>query len=96
MSVTRAFSRNIYTEILEFGYQVVNDDCLSSLGWNAVPVIDIKNANDWKSAHTELINQGFGHYLIGEWVKFSFAICDHNLFEVNGSFLNDVDNASSY
>ena len=46
MSVTREFSRDIYTEISEFGIQFVNDDYLSSFGWNAVPVIEVKNANE--------------------------------------------------
>ena len=99
MSVTREFFTqkcDFYTKISEFGNQLFNDDYLSSLGLNTVPVIDVKNANDWKAVQTELIDQGFGHYLIGEWVKFPIAICNHNLFEVNGSFLNDVDNASSY
>ena len=96
MSVTGEFLRDIYTEISEFGNQFFNDDYLFSLGWNAVPVIDVKNANDWKAVQTALIKQSFGHYFIGEWVRFPNAIFHHNLFEVNGSFLNDVDNASSY
>ena len=69
MSVTREFSRDIYTEFLEFCNQFVNDDYLYSLGWNAEPVIDVKNTNDWKAVQAELINQVFEQYLIGEWVN---------------------------
>ena len=79
MSVTRKFLRDNYPEISKYGNQFVNYDYFTSLGWNAVPIIDVKKAISWKAVQADLINQGFGDYLIGrvyysEWVKFSISI----------------------
>ena len=40
---------------------------------------------------TVLIDQALSHYVDSEWVKYPLALWNHNLLQVNGSFLEDVN-----
>ena len=63
---------------------------LNLLGLRSVPIIDVNGAKNWKQVQSVLIDQGFAHYIDGEWVKYPVALSNHILLQINGSFLEDV------
>ena len=92
MRNTRNFSLSLYEEIDFFKKSLCNDSILKSYGWKPVPFINVQGASNWADVMAEFNNQGFNYILNNSWMKVPVAITNHNLFKIDNSFLDDVEN----
>ena len=95
MPNTRNFPLSLYEEIEFFKNSFYNDSTLKSIGWKPVPIINFQGASNWADVMAEFNNQGFNYIISTSWMKVPVAITNHNLFKIDTSFLDDVENISS-
>ena len=94
MPNTRNFL-SLYEEIELFKNSFYNDSTLKSIGWKPVPIINFQGASNWADVMAEFNNQGFIYIINNSWMKVPVAITNHNLFEIDNSFLDDDENISN-
>ena len=95
MPKTGRFSLSLYEDIELFKNSFFNDSILKSVGWKSVPVINVQGASNWADVMAEFNNQGFNYIVNNSWMKLPVAITKHNLFKIDNSFLDDVENISN-
>ena len=95
MPNTRNFSLSLYEEIKLFKDNFYNESTLQSIGWKLMPIIDVQGASNWSDVMTEFNKQGVNSLINNGWMKLTVAITNHELFKIDNSFLNDVENISN-
>ena len=83
MAQTRAKSNlaSIHERIVNFIAIYRNPEKLKSLGWEPVPVIDVKLAATWIDATNVLMSSGYSQFVHNDWVVKPIALSNHQLFD---------------
>ena len=67
MAQTRAKSNlaSVHERIRALNNKVRNREALKQLGWEDVPIVDVKCSSSWIEATNEIASGGDSHYIIG-------------------------------
>ena len=95
MSITRSCSNKIYVKIERFFEDFITKEKLG-VGWKSVPIVDVNGAKTRKEVANVFKSNEYSSYLKEEFFCYPVAITNHNLFNVNKSFLNEVFNIDNF
>ena len=86
---------SIHERRVNFNAIYRNPEKLKSLGWEPVPVIDVKLAATWIDATNVLMSSGYSQFVHNDWVVKPIALSNHQLFNFDSNFVNtlrEIDN----
>ena len=92
MAQTRAKSNlaSVHERITAFNNKFRNPEALKQLGWENVPIVDVKCSSSWIEATNEIASSGYSHYIINDWVNKPIALANHRLFQFDNNFVNTL------
>ena len=92
MAQTRAKSNlaSVHERITAFNKKFRNPEALKQLGWDDVPIVDVKCSSSWIEATNEIASGGYSHYIINDWVNKPSALANHRLFQFDNNFVNTL------
>ena len=92
MAQTRAKSNlaSVHERIRAFNNKFRNPEALKQLGWEDVPIVDVKCSSWWNEATNDIASGGYSHYIINDWVNKPIALANHLLFQFDNNFLNTL------
>ena len=92
MAQTRAKSNlaSVHERITAFNNKFRNPEALKQLGWEDVPIVDVKCSSSWIEATNEIASGGYSHYIINDWVNKPIALANHRLFQFDNNFVNTL------
>ena len=92
MAQTRAKSNlaSVHERITAFNNKFRNSEALKQLGWEDVPIVDVKCPFSWIEATNEIASAGYSHYIFNDWVNKPIALANHRLFQFDNNFVNTL------
>ena len=90
---------SIHERIKAFNNKFRNPETLKQLGWEDVPIVDVKCSSSWIEATNVISSCGFSHYINNNWANKPIALSNHRLFHFDNNFintLNDINNETEF
>ena len=92
MAQTRAklHLASVHERITAFNNKFRNPEALKQLGWEDVPIVDVKCSSSWIEATSEIASSGYTHYIINDWVNKPIALANDRHFQFDNNFVNTL------